>query len=233
MKKCIIVFVVLFSFILFYNLNGSKVDYKKPKFTERSKTCTTITISGKKQKKLKKILEKFLKDEGEIEDVIIITESIDEVCENSSPVEQEKQMECEEVKTQSNFTESDEQRIINELSCMNAFQALATQMALLPQTEFMHLKHFFAELKEIYESWSKKFDQVFLMQETEFLFCIGLIAYYLSDEPDIQLIKEWFQKLFGKEMNREEGIELIKQSPGEQAYWFIEGLSAECYNGNE
>lgn len=93
MKKCIIVFVVLFSFILFYNLNGSKVDYKKPNFTERSKPSTTITIRGEKQKKLKKILEKFLKDEGEIEDVIIITESIDEVCENSSPMEQEKQME--------------------------------------------------------------------------------------------------------------------------------------------
>lgn len=230
MKKCIIVFVVLFSFILFYNLNGSKVDYKKPNFTERSKPSTTITISGKKQKKLKKILEKFLKDEGEIEDVVIITGSIDEVCENSSSVEQEKQMECEEVKTQSDFTEPYEQRIIDELSCMNAFQDLATQMALLPQTEFMHLKNFFTELKEIYESWNKKFDQTFLMKETEFLFCIGLIAYYLSDELEI---KDWFQKLFGKEMNRKKGIELIKQSPGEQAYWFIEGLSAECYNGNE
>lgn len=93
MRKCIIVFGVLFSFIFFYNLNGSKVDYKKPKFTEKSKSSTTITIRGEKQKKLKKILEKFLKDEGENEDVIIITESSDEACENSSPMEQEKQME--------------------------------------------------------------------------------------------------------------------------------------------
>ena len=215
MKKYIIIFSLLFSFVFFCNLNGSKTGQKTIKFVEETKPF--------KPKENKKELHKKRELKHKNRNIIGRTEEENECF---SSMEQEKQMECEEVKTQSN----DEQRIIDELSCMNAFQNLATKMALLPQTEFMYLKNFFTELKEIHESWSKEFGQAFLMQETEFPFCIGLIAFYLSDELEI---KEWFQKLFEKEMNRKEGIELIKQSPGEQAYWFIEGLSAECYNGNE
>lgn len=56
----------------------------------------------------------------------------------------------------------------------------------------------------------------------DFNFIIGMIAYYLSNETNIDTIKDFFFSITGKIMSVENGIQCIKQSNCENAYWFLE-----------
>ena len=94
MKKYIIIFSLLFSFIFFYNLNGSKSELKKPKFAEKGNHEIQIIIKGKKIKKNKKVkIKESLEEIFGGKDVSIVFKSIEEDSVDFSPVEQEKQME--------------------------------------------------------------------------------------------------------------------------------------------
>lgn len=94
MKKYIIIFSLLFSFVFFYNLNGSKSELKKPKLTEKGNCEIQVIIKGKKIKKNKKDkIKESLEEIFEGKSVSIVFKSMEEDSVDFSPVEQEKQME--------------------------------------------------------------------------------------------------------------------------------------------
>ena len=64
----------------------------------------------------------------------------------------------------------------------------------------------------------------YMKTKTEFNFCCGMMAYYLSDLQDIDDIKNWFKSVYNMEMTQQNGIKLIENSPGESAYWFTQVL---------
>ena len=116
-----------------------------------------------------------------------------------------------------------------KLACIFSFQQLAIQMSMLPKTEIEKLKECFIQLKTSYKMYRDVVGESFLKTQTEFPFCIGLLAYYLGEERNIDDIKAWFAEI-NEEMSQYNGIQLIKSSPGEQAYWFMEGLTSEIQN---
>lgn len=64
-------------------------------------------------------------------------------------------------------------------------------------------------------------------ETTDFNFCWGIVAYYVNKGEDFEELSKNFLDFFQKPMNRENGLVLIRNSDGENAYFFLQGLENE------
>lgn len=110
-----------------------------------------------------------------------------------------------------------------ELYCFIYIGKLTNEMGYKPVSP--DHKDFKAHIYELMNFYNKHSQHAQYMKEhTEFNFCCGMTAYYLSDLQDIDDIKNWFKSVYNMEMTQQNGIKLIENSPGESAYWFTEVL---------
>ena len=124
--------------------------------------------------------------------------------------------------------EEDDEKTIRELNCWKDFDDFANKIGMINCDNKKELLGYFAELKKLYEKYSDISEC--MMQNSSFPFCCGLFAYYLSEESEgMDEIKTWFYDNLKKEMTKENGIELIKSSSGDHAYFSLENLNSENY----
>lgn len=111
-----------------------------------------------------------------------------------------------------------------ELEHMRVFSILAQKMCDLSVDDYGGLIELARELMKDYEECGKDGEEVvsFVKKNSDFYFCCGFVAYYLCEAKDVEDIRVWFEKFFGKAMTRKNGLDLIKKAPGESAYFFME-----------
>lgn len=115
-----------------------------------------------------------------------------------------------------------EEIAFKELSCWKAFDDLANEIGLLPKDDISKLLNCFPKLQKLYQQYNALKD--YMQANTSFFFCCGLFAYYLEKENSVDKLKEWFKSNLNMELTKENGIELIKKSSGEHAYFFLQSL---------
>ena len=63
-----------------------------------------------------------------------------------------------------------------------------------------------------------------IRETTDFNFCWGIVAYYVTNGEGFKELNENFLKFFQKQMTKENGLELLRNSDGENAYFFLQSL---------
>ena len=134
---------------------------------------------------------------------------------NDSSIEK-SDSDCEEHK------ESTEEIAFEKLSCWKAFDDLSNEIGMLSKDDVIKLLNCFPKLQELYQQYNTLND--YMQANTSFFFCCGLFAYYLEKEKSVDELKEWFESNLNMKLTKENGIELIKKSPGEHAYFFLQSL---------
>ena len=116
-----------------------------------------------------------------------------------------------------------------ELHCLFSIGEIANEMGYEPvNTDHKNFKAHIYELMNFYNEHIQHAQ--YIKEHTEFNFCCGMIAYYLSDLQGIDDIRNWFESVCNMKMTQQNGIKLIENSPGENAYWFTQVLKNTTHN---
>lgn len=136
-------------------------------------------------------------------------------------MEKKKPVSNEEVKKK-----MEDEKAIKELNCWGDFDDFSNEIGMLLAGDKGTLLVYFDKLKNLYGKYSDI--EEYMKENTSFYFCCGLFAYYLSEEMSgVDGLKAWFSESLGTEMTKENAIMLIKKSPGDHAYFFLQNLDLE------
>ena len=110
-----------------------------------------------------------------------------------------------------------------EMVVNDRIKALADKIAHTSRSDCDALKSVIQELIDYYKSAdTTSLQEGFIKKSPDFCFCLGACGYLLSAEQDVDQIREFFRTMTGTSMSKENGLDQIKKSTGENAYWFLQ-----------
>lgn len=117
----------------------------------------------------------------------------------------------------------DEYIACEEMSANDAIKSFADRISLTPNDKdcLSNIKGVIEEFMAFYNK-ADEFHRNLFKKAPDFDFCLGICGYYFSDEniEGTEKMRAFFKSVTGKDISQEIGINLIKASNGENAYWF-------------
>ena len=154
---------------------------------------------------------------------------------NSTEVESCKTMPLSEDDTASVVEDDIGLTFEQKLHYSSVYCVLSWRIACCPIDDYDELKALAREVKNLFEESIANKDETtvnFVKEHSDLKFCCGVVAYFLSEKEGVEDIALWFKHVFSKEMSRQNGLDLVKEAPGQQAYFFTQTFGDYDHDDN-